>query len=143
MSISPELTVLSFSAGNDRTRMQRTRYQTGAPLQGDLRSIFMISSDYGPFQFLIEYLNLLSWRCEACKANLFRYSQAVFWLVLYFIRMTHELLTICCYCWVTEESFCGEGSRAYSGSIEAYFGSSVVSGSCVSFMIKCLQMILC
>ena len=68
MSISLALTVLSVSAGNDGTRMERTRYQTGVPLQGDLGSIFMISSVYGPFQSLTKYLNLLNWRCETFEA---------------------------------------------------------------------------
>ena len=58
--------------GNDGTRMEREPYHTGAPLQGDLRSIFIISSDYIPFQILIKYLNLLRWRCEGFKAIYFR-----------------------------------------------------------------------
>ena len=60
------------------------------------------------------------------------------------IYMTHDSLTIRCYCWGSEdEPFCGEGSKAQSGSIEASFGSGVVSRTYVSSMIKCLQMILC
>ena len=60
------------------------------------------------------------------------------------IHMTHDFPTIRCYCWGSEdEPFCGEDSTAWSGSIEASFGSGVVLGIRVSFMIKCRQMILC
>ena len=121
MSISRELTVLSVSAGNDGYKDEAYGIPDRAPrCRGDLRYVFIISSDYGPFQSLTKYLNLLCRRCEAFQAISLRYSQAIL-AGVYFIHIAHEFLTIHCCCWVTEESVCGEGSGASSGRIEASY----------------------
>ncbi len=68
LSISLELGSGEGLRGNDGMRMERKPYETGAPLQGDLRSVSITSSGYIPFQSLMKYLNLLAWRCEGFKA---------------------------------------------------------------------------
>ena len=85
LSLSLELTVSSVSARNDGYKEEAYAIPDQAPhYKGwDLGSIFIISSDYGPFQSLIKCLNppFLEVRNPSRRSHL-RYSQAVFWLAL-------------------------------------------------------------